>query len=180
MIFKHGTRISTDKYNIISIYNKETDSDDYYIDLLDIDEYLIYDDDLVFIFPYYKAEWETTNAISKTNPLKFITLYKKTTSNTNTVVFDSSSIGDFTNDSTILNYLNIPVMNDGQWSFNVPTNNFNEYFLFRNGELVPKDHYSISNKKLIFGRNYNDLRAGDTLTAVYANDGSEDINNINL
>lgn len=231
MIFKHGTRISTDKYNIISIYNKETESVDYYIDLLDIDEYLIYDDDLIFIFPYYKAEWETTNAISKTNPLKFITLYKKTTTNTNTVVFDSSSIGNFTNDefiyvfeetkllntdeysvvgkntiqfnktipantelavviesdkdditndSTILNYLNIPVMNDGQWSFNVPTNNFNEYFLFRNGELVPKGHYSISNKKLIFGRNYNDLRAGDTLTAVYANDGSEDINSINL
>lgn len=231
MIFKHGTRISTDKYNIISIYNKETDSDDYYIDLLDIDEYLIYDDDLVFIFPYYKAEWETTNAISKTNPLKFITLYKKTTTNTNQVVFDSSSIGDFTNDefiyvfketkllntddysvvgkntiqfnetipantelavviesdkdditndNTLLNYINIPVMNDGQWSFSLPTNNFDEYFLFRNGELVPKSHYSVSNKKLILGRNYNDLQAGDILTAVYANDGSDDMNNINL
>lgn len=231
MVFKHGTRISTDKYNIISIYNKETESDDYYIDLLDIDEYLIYDDDLVFIFPYYKAEWETTNAISKTNPLKFITLYKKTSSNTNQVVFDSPSIGDFTNDefiyvfketkllntdeysvvnkntihfnetipagtelavviesdknditntSSILNYINIPVMTDGQWSFNLPTNNFDEYILFKNGELLPKSNYSISNKKLILGRNYNDLKAGDIITAVYANDGSEDLNNINF
>lgn len=231
MVFKHGTRISNDKYNIISIYNKNTESDEYYIDLLDIDDYLIYDEDLVFIFPYYKAEWETTNSLSKTNPLKFITLYKTTTTDTNEVIFDSSSIGDFTNDefiyvfkntslintdeysvvnkntihfnetipantelavviesdknditndSTILNYINIPVMNDGQWSFNLPTNNFYEYLLFRNGELVPKSHYSVSNKKLIFGRDYNDLQAGDVLTAVYANDGSEDINNINL
>lgn len=231
MVFKHGTRISTDKYNIVSIYNRTTESDDYYIDLLDIDEYLIYDDDLVFIFPYYKAEWETTNALSKTNPLKFITLYKKTTSNTNQVVFDSSSIGDFTNDefiyvfketkllntdeysvvgkntihfneaipantelavviesdkdditndSTLLNYINIPVMTDGQWSFNLPGDNFDEYILFRNGELLPKTHYSISNKKLILGRNYNDLVAGDILTAVYANDGSENLNNVNF
>lgn len=231
MIFKHGTRISTDKYNIISIANKSNNSVDYYIDLLDIDEYLIYDDDLVFIFPYYKAEWETTNSLSKTNPIKFITLYKKTTTNTNTVTFDSSSIGDFTNDefiyvfketklintdeysvvnkntiyfneaipantelavviesdknevssdSTILNYINIPVMNDGQWSFSLPTNNLDEYILFRNGDLIPKEQYSVSNKKLILGRNYNNLQAGEILTAVYANDGSDDINNVNF
>lgn len=228
MVFKHGTMISTDKYNI-----KRISDGVYSVDLLDIDDYLNYGEELVFIFPLYKNDWETSNEISSSNSLQFATVYTTTTTASKNITFPKSSLGNITissaryiyvfketdlvspkdyyilRDNTIqfketipantnlavviqsdkdtinstttqLNYVNIPVLQDGQWNLTLPNNNYDGYIMFKNGELLPKDHYSISNNKLILGMDYNDLKAGDIITAVYAIDGTTDYIDVNF
>lgn len=226
MVMAHGIRLSTDKYLITN------EEDKYYIELLDVDEYLIYDDDLVFLFPYYRAEWETSDSLSKTNVLNFITSYKTVEDPTDTVVFDATSMGDINNtnfiyvfegtnlldktdykiispntmkfnhvipdgtevavvieadrhnideNNTFTNYVNLPVSTDGQWSLQLPfSDNPKTYIFFRKGKVIPRSHYSIIENQLILGRNYNDLQAGETITAIYTTDGSDNMNNVNF
>lgn len=227
LVFKHTLQVPTSKYKILKNKN-----DEYYIQLLDVDEYLNYGDKLTFIFPYYKSEEETEDALSKTNALKFVTVYKVLDSDSKTVVFNSSEIGnvkdkaaiyvfknselvdpseytvtssntiEFKNtvlantqismviesdknninaNSLFLDYFNIPIMTDGQWSINLPKiDSPKSYLFFRKSKLIPKTNYKISDGKLILGRDYNDLKAGEVITAVYTTDGSDSSNSVNF
>lgn len=226
IVIAHGIRMSTDKYHIVN------EDDKYYVEFPDADDYLIYDDDLVFLFPYYRADWETTDALSKSNTLNFITTYKKMPIDTVEMTFDTTSLGDIVSNNSVyvftgtkllnsneytftapnkihfrhvvpantevalvietdrdkiednnafVNYVNLPVVTDGQWALQLPfSDNPKSYIFFRKGELIPQSHYSIINNQFILGRNYNNLHAGETITAIYTTDGSDNFNNVNF
>jgi hypothetical protein len=226
IVICHGVRMSPDRYHIVNEDNK------YYIEFADVDDYLIYDDDLVFLFPYYRADWETTDALSKHNTLNFITTYKKIPIDTVQIEFDATSLGDINNGNSVyvfvgtklldskeyrfiapnkihfdhvvpantevavviesdrssiaennafVNYVNLPVITDGQWALQLPfSDNPKSYIFFRKGQLIPQSHYSIVNNQFILGRNYNNLHAGETITAIYTTDGSDSFNNVNF
>lgn len=229
MVFKHGLRLNYDKY---AVFN-DIETNRTYIRLLDIDDYLNYDDDITFIFPYYKSDDETDDSISKSNVLKFSTVYKTVDTDTKTVtinpidsnhnitntnalyIFKNTELVNPSNYSitstntitftdtikagtqisiivetnrdnlntneVIMDYFNLPVTTDGQWSFTLPDSDTEKsYLFFRNGKIIPDSDYSVSNGKLILGRENNDLHAGENITAVYSKDGGDFKSSLNF
>lgn len=229
MVFKHGVRLDYDKYAVL--HDEETNRS--YIRLLDIDDYLNYDDDITFIFPYYKSDDETDDSISKSNVLKFSTVYKTVDTDTKTVtinpidsdhnitntnalyIFKNTELVDqsdysitgtnaitfndtikagtqisiivetnrdnLSTNEVIMEYFNLPVTTDGQWSFTLPESDIEKsYLFFRNGKVIPDSDYSVSNGKLILGREHNDLHAGENITAVYSKDGGDFKSSLNF
>lgn len=239
MVIKHSLRMSTDKYKIYQTIRKveineseEKEIVTSYIELVDQDDYLIPGEELVFIFPYYKSELETVNEPTDDNMLQFITRYKKVTTATNVVEFDSDFLGHV-NDSryiyifkdtelvprndynlssinTItfkdiipanteicmvietdryninynniqLHFTDIPVVTYGQISLDLPySDNKDAFIFFKNNKIIDSNSYDIIGNKLVFGREDNDLVAGEIITAIYATDNLDNSNNISF
>ena len=248
MVIKHSLRMSTDKYKIYQttktvenmVYNPTTETNEpeekevviSYIELVDQDDYLIPGEELVFIFPYYKSELETINEPTDENTLQFITRYKKITSETNTVVFDTDFLGNVNdsryiyifkdtelvprnnynlsdvntitfkdpipansevcmvietdrynikNNNIQLHFVDIPVVTYGQISLDLPySDNKDAFIFFKNNKIIDSETYDIIGNKLVFGREDNDLVAGEIITAVYATDNLDNSNNISF
>ena len=158
MVMKHSLRMSTDKYKIYqdskiitnTVYNVETEENEEiekevftsYIELVDQDDYLIPGEELVFIFPYYKSELETVNEPTNDNTLQFITRYKKITTATKKVEFDTDFIGS---------------VNDSRY-----------IYIFKDTELVPRNDYSLSSVNTISF--HNNIPAGTELAMVIETD----------
>lgn len=248
MVIKHSLRMSTDKYKIYqttktvrnTVYNPITETNEIeekeivtsYIELMDQDDYLIPGEELVFIFPYYKSELETVNEPTDDNMLQFITRYKKVTTATKTITFDTDFLGtvndsryiyifkdtelvprndynlssintvtfkdtipansevcmvietdryNIKNNNIQLHFANIPVVTYGQISLDLPySDNKDAFIFFKNNKIIDSESYDIIGNKLVFGREDNDLVAGEIITAVYATDTLDNSNNISF
>lgn len=228
IVITHGVRLSQDRYEII---RSSMDSSSVILKLTDDEDYLIYGEDLVFIFPYYKAKWETIDDVTKNNYMHFLSLYtkydiKKDKDNilhfklpndkirldsTRLYLFEGTSmlskedysiidkdiikihhnIIDYTeytavvetdNDqnsvdsSAFIKVVKLAVNTDGQLAVNIPMSiklPDASFTVFKNGKIIPRNHYSIINGKFIPGQKHNNLQAGDIITIAYAVDGND-------
>ena len=122
MIMNKSIRMSADKYKLSSVDVTKTitrwnDSigenetvdityTNYYVELLDQDDYLIPGEELTFLFPYYKAEWETIDEPTSDNTLQFITRYAKLTEDSAEVRFPSDYMGNIEDKRFIYVFIN--------------------------------------------------------------------------
>ena len=158
IIMNKSLRMSTDKYKIISedvnkeverwneeLGDKETVTvtyKNYYVELMDQDDYLIPGEVLTFLFPYYKAEWETIDEPTSDNALQFITRYVKIPFSTNRIKFPSDYMGNI-EDSRFI-------------------------YIFANTDLIDPDKYVLTDINTIY---FNDtLEAGTEVAMVIETD----------
>ena len=122
MIMNKSLRMSTDKYKLSSIdvtktvtrWNEITGENEtvditytnYYVEFMDQDDYLIPGEELTFLFPYYKAEWETIDEPTSENALQFITRYAKLTEDSAEVKFPSDYMGNIEDKRFIYVFIN--------------------------------------------------------------------------
>ena len=237
LVMIHGIRLSKDRYKII----KGSDDDIAPIlKLVDNEDYLIYGEDIVFIFPYYKANWECIDDLTRDNLVNYVNIrakydIKKDTNNiihfempNNTklnsdrlylfegtsmlskedysilndsdikihhdiidftefvVVIETDSAEDLSNSSIFIKTSRLSVSEDGQLYIKIPKyyGNIdvppNSIIAFKNGKLIPKNHYSVIDNKFIPGQNHNDLQNGDNIVIAYAIDGGNNTTMVNF
>jgi len=148
IVMNKSLRMSIDKYKLTSEshtktvkkWNKDTQTNvnetvtynEYYIEFMDQDDYLIPGEELVFLFPYYKAEWETVDEPTSENNLQFITRYVKIHIPRSTVKFPSDYLGDISDSRYIYIFVNTELISPSDYTitdintvvfnFIVPTN----------------------------------------------------------
>ena len=144
MVMNKSLRMGIDKYKItseevhstITRWNEDLNENEtvdvvhtnYYVELMDQDDYLIPGEELTFLFPYYKAEWETVDEPTSDNSLQFITRYSKVIFPTATIKFPSDYMGNI-EDSRFI-------------------------YVFANTELVdPKDYMLTDANTIVFNKN---------------------------
>ena len=131
IVMNKSVRMSTDRYKLSSEsktktiieWNKDTGQNEeveivltnYYIELVDQDDYLIPGEELVFLFPYYKAEWETINEPTNDNTLQFITRYAKLVIDTSTVHFQSDYMGNIEDGRYIYVFVNTELIDPSRY-----------------------------------------------------------------
>ena len=158
MIMNKSLRMSTDKYKLSSIdvtktvtrWNEDIGDNEtiditytnYYVEFMDQDDYLIPGEELTFLFPYYKAEWETIDEPTSDNTLQFITRYAKLTEDSAEVTFSSDYMGNIEDKRFI--------------------------YVFVNTDLIDPKDYIISDANTILFN--NNLSAGSEVAMVIETD----------
>ena len=131
IVMNKSVRMSIDKYKLTSeektrtiiVWDKDTERNieetvtynEYYIELMDQDDYLIPGEELVFLFPYYKAEWETIDEPTSDNNLQFITRYAKLPIRSSVVHFSSDYLGNISDSRYIYIFANTDLIDPSNY-----------------------------------------------------------------
>lgn len=139
LLFKDSVLIDDTRYYV---YSK---NGIYYLKMLDWEDRLfVTGDSLVFIFPYYKSDWEMDAPISTTNALQFVTRSVIVENDgTSSVEIPADLTGDIKDDKYI--------------------------YIFADSAFINKDHYEIDKTNTI---TFNDLSfdAGTEITMIIETD----------
>ena len=168
IVMNKSLRMSTDKYKItststtqtITVWNEDTGTSEeqeivvtnYYIEFMDQDDYLIPGEEVVFIFPYYKAEWETIDEPTTDNTLQFVTRYVKVTSDNSTIRFPSDYTGNINDSKSIYIFENTSLVDPSEYV--LADNNTIEFnhILTKGTEVamvIETDRYNFADNNII-------------------------------
>ena len=153
-IYNEITQEAVERWNE-ETQQKETvyiDVDNYYIELMDQDDYLIPGEELTFIFPYYKAEWETVDEPTNDNSLQFITRYVKPVIPTNVIHFPYDYSGTIKDSRYIYIFINTNLVERDKYRL-IDDNTVEFDDLIHSGDevamVIETDRYNFSDNNII-------------------------------